>query len=138
MNFEKLIEEFGGAIGTPLGVDDNNACLLILEDNLQVQLEPHNHHLLIGSSLGRAPLGKGQENLFRVALIENGLPPPRYGILGFSRKTGELVLHSFLDLRMLNGEKVAEHFHPFAKKARIWRNAMQEGRIPAVKRVVEE
>ena len=140
MSYKEILTELSGALGFALAPDDHNTCLIELNDNLHVQIEPgpEGRYLVLGMMLGQAPVGAPQERLFRRALIENGLQVPCYGTLAYSKKSGEFVLFSFLHMQDLTGEMVADHYHPFIEKGRLWHEALQRGEVPGLKTEDEE
>ena len=86
----------------------------------------------MGSQLGFLPAGRYRESVFREALKANNLPPPRYGNFAYSKKADQLVLFDSTSLQDLNGEKIAQHFTPFAEKAFHWQDAISRGEVPSI------
>lgn len=114
--------------------NSSNTCLIPFPDGIKVQfeLDKEEKNLMIGCVLGNIEPGPYRHRLFGEALRANGMPPPRYGILGYSSKTNNLLLFDFLDLRDLGGNKVSEYLIPFLEKAKIWKEAIEAGNIPSI------
>ena len=133
--FESLLQEFSKAVDIPnLKPDGNNSCLIALPKGPKIQLDidPTNEFLIIGSEIGFIPAGRYRENIFKEALRANSLPAPRYGDFAFSQKKDTLVLTAKIFLRDLTGEKIASHYTPFAEKAQHWWEAIQKGEVPSI------
>lgn len=133
--FESLLQEFSKAVDIPnLKPDSNNSCLIALPKGPKIQLDidPTNEFLLIGSELGFIPAGRYRENIFKEALRANSLPQPRYGDFAFSQKKETLLLTAKLHLRDLTGDKIASTYLPFAEKAQHWFDALQKGETPSL------
>lgn len=132
-----LLAELGKSSLLSLGslqLNKQNTCLIPLPSGLDVQLEmdKYEKYLIVGCVLGEVQRGKYRLALFREALKANGMPLPRYGTLAFSSKTEKLVLHDYLDMRELTGEKIAEYLVPFLEKAKIWQEAIAGNNIPVI------
>lgn len=99
---------------------------------LQIELDDQEKNLLIACILGNLEPGSYRHKIFTQALKANGLAHPLYGTLGFSKKTGDLLLFHYLDMRGLDGAKVADFIGPFIEKAKIWQEALQSLSIPQI------
>lgn len=99
---------------------------------IQIELDKDEKRLLIGTTVGNLQSGSYRLKIFKEALKANGMSPPHYGVLGFSRKTGDLILFDYLDMRELTGSKVAEFLVPFLDKAKIWHDAIEGGNLPDI------
>lgn len=112
----------------------SNTCLIPISEGLNVQfeLDKAEKNLIVGCVLGNVPPGPYRHKLFSEALRANGLPPPRYGILAYSNKTQNMVLFDSLDLRDLTGHKISEYLMPFLDKAKLWKEAIDNGNVPSV------
>lgn len=133
--FGTLLQELSTLIeATDLHPDRNNTCLVRLKSGLEIQLEidRSGNFLVLGADLGTVHPGKYRENLFREALKANGLPYPLHGILAYSRKSDHLVLFEKLNIKDLNGEKIAAEIIPFSEKALVWKNAVAQNDIPII------
>ena len=135
---EIILEELGHtsliAINS-LRPNDRNTCLIPLPDGIKIQIEldKYEKNLIVGIALGNlSQTSLYRKNVFQMALIANGLPPPQYGIFAFSKKTGDLLLYDALDMKDLSGQKVADYLGFFLEKARNWRQALESGNIPHV------
>ena len=134
---EIILEELGRttliAISS-LRPNDKNTCLIPLPDGMKIQVEmdKYEKNLIVGCILGVVEAGHYRNSLFQAALIANGLPYPRYGVLAYSDITNQLVLHDTLSMEELNGEKVAEYLGYFLEKARTWKQAVDGGNVPHI------
>ncbi len=135
--FETILEELGRtaliAISS-LRPNDKNTCVIPLPDGIEIQVEmdKYEKNLIVGCILGKIEAGHYRNKIFHAALIANGLPYPRYGILAYSKKAESLVLYESLDMRELNGQKVADYLGYFLEKARTWKQAIEGGNIPHI------
>ena len=131
--FDSILQELGETMEIEdLHIDDAKTCLIKFETELEVYIEPYekDEFMLISSDLGEVPAGRYREDVFREALIANGLPNPRYGTFAFSEQSEHLILFGLLSLRELNGEKIAVFLHPYMEKALAGKNAIGAGDIP--------
>ncbi|MBA3602233.1 MAG: CesT family type III secretion system chaperone [Parachlamydiaceae bacterium] len=134
---EIILEELGRTTliaMSSLRPNDKNTCLIPLPDGMKIQVEmdKYEKNLIIGCVLGDIEPGHYRNSLFQAALIANGLPHPRYGVLAYGNKTNKLVLHDTLSMHELNGEKVAEYLGFFLEKARTWKQAIEGGNVPHI------
>lgn len=132
--FGALLQELGKIIKIPdLQPDSNYSCLIKFPIGISVQIEmtKGGTSLMMACDLGLVAPGRFRENVFREALMANGLPPPRNGDFSYSQKTDHLLLTSYFPLKELNGEKLAAGLIPFMEKAKIWQEAIQRGDIPS-------
>ncbi len=133
--FGTLLQELGQSFGNiQLRPDQNNSCLIRLKEGISIQLELDRacQFLILGCTLGTLIPGKYRENIFHEALKANDMPYPLHGILGFSQKTGNLALFEKINVRDLNGEKIAAEIIPFVEKAIVWSEALIRNEIPAI------
>jgi hypothetical protein len=133
--FGTLLQELGPLLEIPtLHPDRQNSCLIRLKGglNIQLELDRMGQFFIMGSDLGTVPPGKYRENLFREALKANGMPQPLNGILAYSQKTEHLILFEKMHVKDLNGDKIMAVLTPFCEKARVWRDALARGDIPAL------
>lgn len=136
--FETLLEETGNTLQIAnLHPDRNNSCLIKLTNGVSVQLEldPYQQSIVMGSDLGGLPTGRYRENVFREALKTNGVNETHHGILAYSTKTDHMVLFETLALRDLTGEKIADALTPFSEKALKWKNALEHGEVPTLSNI---
>lgn len=118
-----------------LHISSTNCIAIPIQNGLTVQLELDKdmRRLLVGCAIGSLQPNPYRHKIFLEALKINGLTPPHCGVFAFSKATNHLILFQYLDLRDLNGEKVAEFLAPFIEKAKIWQEALQRGDLPSVK-----
>ena len=130
--YEAILQELGKILKIDLHPDPNNSCLIKFED-VSVQIEVFKEDtLLIVSEIGPVPSGRYRENLFREAMRANGMPAPIHGIFGYGHNTTLLILFELLPLKDLNGERVSEALTPLLAKAKVWKEALSRGDIPAI------
>lgn len=128
-----LLHELGKELHIPdLQPDENNTCLLRILGKIDVQMEfdKDRDYLLIGTDFGELPPGRYSEDIIEIALKTNHLPPPLYGIFGFSKKNNHFAMYDRLWLKELNGAKLAQFLDSFAQKAKIWKEAIEKGQLP--------
>lgn len=132
--FQELLWDLGELVQLPLHVDKNQACNLLLDENLEVQMQmdKHGENLLVCAFLGEIPPGRFRENVLRDALKVNGQYQP-FGSLAFFDKKSLLILHQFLPAETLNGEKLNEHLEVFIEEAEEWRRALASGSTAPIK-----
>ncbi len=134
---EIILEELGRSsliAMASLRPNDKNTCVIPLPDGMKIQVEmdKYEKNLIIGCILGEVEAGHYRNSLFQAALIANGLPYPRYGVLAYGKSNHKLVLHDTISMYELNGEKVAEYLGFFLEKARTWKQAIEGGNVPHI------
>lgn len=132
--FEELIKELGQKMGTPLHVDSYQACTLLLNYGLkcQIELTAMGDSVLIGTELGGVPAGRYRQNILTQALRVNALTDLPRGVLAFSEKNDSLVLFEQISLAILSGEKLYRYLLLFTEHAKVWRDSLHRGEIPAI------
>lgn len=128
-----VLQEFGNLVGmSDLQADENNSCLLRIPNGIEVQIEADKaqDHLIIGIDLGEVPPGAYRARIFRSAMITNGLPPPRYGVLAYSKQIDHMVLFDRLAMKGLTAGTIASSLEMLIPKAVIWRDAIARGEVP--------
>ncbi len=135
--FELILDELGKAFGVPhLTPDDNlkTTCEFQVYGDIIIQIEPDKNpdYLLIATILGDLPAGKFGEDLLEAALKVNGLPAPLNGILAYSQKNNHLLLFERFRTQNLRGEDLADFIKIFIQKAKIWKEALNNNRIPVI------
>lgn len=128
---DSLLDELGKALQSPgLHLDQNNTCLIEMR-GVRINIEEKSsEYLLLGVDLGVLPPGRYRENIFREALKSNGLPFPRYGSFGFSKRSEKLILFETMRLNELSAEKIVNFLNPFIEKAKLWKDAIARGDVP--------
>jgi hypothetical protein len=133
---ESVLQEFGHVIHIPnLKADEHHSCEIVLPNKgprIQLELDKNEEFLVFGCEFSFIPPGRYRENLFKIALQSNSLPPPRTGDFAFSKKAEKLVLFTKIPIKNINGEKVAAIWGPFSEKAILWNHAIKEGEVPAL------
>lgn len=126
--FQELLWDLGELIEVPLHIDKNNACKLLMDEKLEVQLEmdPHGEKLLVASFISEIPPGRFRENVLKDALKVNSTYHP-FGSFAYLEKNNHLILHQYLDTDHLSGEKLVEYLETFIVEAEEWRQALING-----------
>ena len=116
--FTVLLEDLSKSLSLNLKPDENNSCLIVIQDKIEVQLEldPTESYLIIGSILGELPPGKFREDTLLAALKSNAKPYPRLGTFAYSKKVNSLVLFEKLELEIFTVENILGMLTPFIKK----------------------
>lgn len=126
--FQELLWDLGELIDLPLHVDKNHACNLLLDEKLEVQMQvdEHGENLMLCAFLADVPPGRFRENVMKDALKVNGEYQP-FGTLAFYEKKNILVLHQYLPLESLSGEKLSQALEVFLEEAAEWQQAITSG-----------
>jgi hypothetical protein len=130
--FEALLQELEPFFQCQLTSDQNNSCLIKMKTGIKIQIEldRYGENLLMGIKLGAIPPGRYREMLFKEALKSNHTRIPFRGILGYSKKSSNLILFSLLDIRDVNQEKMITILTALLNKAETWASAISKGDIP--------
>jgi hypothetical protein len=131
--FSALLEELGSAIKMKLAPDAHNACLIRYPDKLGVRMDPDQtgEFLYILIEIEKPGEGRYRESVMREALRANGLPPPRKGIFCFNLNKNLLMLFDQIPFEELTGLQLAEIIEGMSQKARLWRDSISRGEVPA-------
>lgn len=131
--FSAILKDLESYFKCPLEPDSNNSCLIKLKSGMTLQLEPKgSDQILIGAKLGVVPASAYQERVFKAALRFNDKGPLSQGVLGWSKKSGHLILFILIDTRYINADKLKELLNPFISKAKFWFEAIQKGNVPDI------
>jgi len=132
--FQELLWDLGELIDLPLHADKNHACNLLLDEKLevQIQLDTHREYLMICAFIADVPPGRFRENVLKDALKVNG-EHRLFGTLAFYEKKNLLILHQYLLLEKLNGEKLAQALELFLEEAKEWQQAINSGTSAPIK-----
>lgn len=128
--FTLLLEDLSKHLSIKLAPDENNSCLINIHDKIeiQLQLEPTETYLIIGSILGELPPGKFREDTLISALTANARPYPRLGTFAYSKKVNSLILFEKIEVEIFDVENILGILTPFIKKAITWKDALDNGR----------
>lgn len=126
--FQELLWDLGEIIEVPLHIDKNHACRILLDEKLAIHMEmaEERDELLIGAFLSEIPPGRFRENVLKEALKANA-SYHFFGIFAYIEKINTLVLHTYLPVSHLNGDKLAEFLEGFIAEAESWRQAISNG-----------
>ena len=128
--FEGILKELEPFFNCPLPIDQNNACLVKMGIGISVQMELNRYsQLLVGVRLGSIE-GAYANQLLVEALKSNARSLPSTGVLGFKKKTRELILFLLLDPAEINKNRVEELLPVFISKAKLWKDAISTSQIP--------
>ncbi len=127
--FTLLLQELSKELSMDLKPDENNSCLIVIQDKLKIQLEldPEEKNLIIGSILTELPPGKFREDILLSSLTANAKRYPRLGTFAYSKKLNSLVLFEMIELEFFNVENILSMLTPFIKKALLWKEALEQG-----------
>ena len=127
--FDLLLEELSELFQTPLERDVKNACRIVVDEKLviQMELDEPKEHLMLGSVICTIPAGKFRENVLKEALKENNQPPPLHGVLSYVEKNNTLVLYEYHLISELKAAQLAEFLEAMMEKALVWYEAIDKG-----------
>lgn len=127
--FTLLLEDLSKYLSLTLKPDAHHSCLLVIKNKVKVQLEldPTQNFLIIGSILAELPPGKFRENTLFAALKANAKPYPRLGNFAYSNKKNALVLFEKIEMDVFSIENILSMLIPFIKKAIHWKDALDNG-----------
>lgn len=136
MTFEldKVLEELGEKLGIPkLHIQENNTCLIKLENNVLIQVESDKNegYLIVGSTIATLPPGRYKEDLFETALRTNATND-RIGIFAYSRQADTLILYDRIWVLSMNGSALSDYIKAFAAKVKLWQDAISHNDMPPV------
>ena len=131
--FPELLLELSDQLETDLYLDKLGCCTLVMNDTLEVQLEPDRNekHLIIASFLCEIPPGKFRENTLKDALKAN-YPYPPEGTLAYSEQNNQLVLFATLPIDSIDGAKLAAFLGGFVEKAEKWKKGVETGQTTSL------
>lgn len=123
--FQEILWDLGEIVELPLHIDKNHACNLLLDETLevQIQMDPDEKNLIICAFLSEVPPGRFRENVLKDAMKVNHHYHP-FGSLAFHEKKNTLILHQFIPIEHLSGDKLYKILEPFAEEAEEWRTAL--------------
>lgn len=130
INFPDLIFELGEYIGEDLKANANNACSLLINQTLKVQIEfdaPLERILLI-SLITELPPGKFRENILKDGLKANYLAEEKIGTLSYVERENCLVLFHYIYNSPITKEILHENLIKFTERAMAWHKAIESGR----------
>lgn len=129
--FGTLIQELAKALGYNISVDVEDSCALPLPNGMVVQMEiaDQQEFFIMAAEVGNVPIGRYRENIFREAMLYNGLTE-RVGTFAYSEIDDVMMLFREMPLQNLNGEKIAMALIPLSKKASTWNKAITQGEMP--------
>ena len=135
INFEELLREFGPLIGLDsLVPNEYHACSIRLNDfpdlSFQIQMDRVSSQVLIVGEIIDVPPGIYKQQVFRAALFSNSELYPRIGTLSYSDKNSTLVLHDFIPLEHLDGNKLYNYILAFSIKCNEWKQSVETGQLP--------
>lgn len=131
---EDVMETFNSKMGINLELSAHGGFSVIYPNQITVNVESDEagNRFLLCSELPIVPGGPYRANLLKAALKTNGLPAPRHGTLAFSPQGDILLMFEYLYLRGLDSEDMFVFVSEFAKKAKEWTVAIENGDIPQV------
>lgn len=131
--FGAILKEMEPFFKCSLEPDQNNSCLIQMENGLSIQIELDRYgYLLIGCKMGLLPMSRYRDNLIQQALKSNALSVPSSGIFGFSQKSNQLILFVCLDPVSLTMHQILSQLPAFIAKAKKWTEAIAKGETPSI------
>jgi len=108
--FQNVIRDLGALTAAPLHVDEDFRCVMNINGEIDVFLEPNerDHVLQIGCKLCQLFQGPFRERIFKQTLITNGSEEKQFGYFAFSSKNQRLILYAIKFLPDLNGTDLAD------------------------------
>ncbi|CAG9435604.1 TPA: chaperone SicP [Providencia alcalifaciens] len=108
-----ILNSIGNKLGVPLSFDDNNQCMLLLDDDLLVSIRANEHHWLLNGMVSKMK----QENCSlwcELMILNRVLAEENSGVLGYE-PTSEVLL--YLDsITNLNEENITNKLESFVNK----------------------
>jgi hypothetical protein len=131
--FEEILKELSIELTTPLHVDENNACLIVFDEKINVQLELDEtlENLIIFSLIYSLPPGKYRENVLLEALKEND-KFPYIAVFAYFEPENSLALFNILNLSNLNSKTLVSYLLAFRDLALIYQNSLIHGQTSPI------
>ena len=125
---EQILKNLGDMINISLEPDSEGLCAIRVDDKLtfEIQPDPSQEQILIGSLLTEIPPGKFKENVFTQTLKANN-QIPRRGCFAFNEETSELVLFEYIFLHNLKAKHLKNILAEFIEKAMNWKESIEAG-----------
>ncbi len=127
--FNELIKELEEEIDIPLEIDVKNACTILFDEKIPIQIELDllKENLFLMSTIAFIPPGKFREKVLLHALKVNSFYP-RNGTFGYNESSNELMLFDTLPLdRLLDGKKIANTLAQLFDTSQQWAKAIDTG-----------
>ncbi len=128
-HFEQVIDEFGKSLEIEIDLPDTGPLTLSAENrfNVQIRVDDSGHFIQLVSNVAKLPPGAFSTRVFKEALIHNGSKSFNYGILGYSIKTRNLVMHGDLPLLGADGLELNSFYLNFIDVLKEWTEALERG-----------
>lgn len=128
--FLDILYKLSHLTGLKLYPDKNNACKLVITDDISIQLETDlaQERLLIGCLICEIPPGVFREDVLKHALAENYQAFPLFGTLCYVDKLNFLALYDYIPLKNLQENYLIDYITVFADKASSWKNSILNNR----------
>jgi len=131
--FSDFIKDLADLLSEDLYVDKNQACVIVYDDVIQVQLELDqlSQNLIVFSSVCTVPPGKFRENVLLDALKEND-KFPCVATLSFFEPDSSLALHNFFDFLSLDANILVSYLSTFVDLCFLYRQAINSGQTSPI------
>lgn len=131
--FEEFLKKLGELLNLPLTLDEHLACVVNIDETLDVQLEYDETKdcILVASYISETPPGKYRENILEGALLEN-ISNPMFGIFSYLSYSNQLVMHKFLSFSKHNALEFSGFLTEFIDKALLWQKAIRASNPPPI------
>ena len=126
--FEEIIENLGKELDIPLQTDNNNSCVIFVEEKISVQIDENKSKILLATFVAALPPGKFRENVLKVALKANGIQKS-IGVFAFHEKTTNLAMYSYIDKHDLTASILKDYLLAFVETSINWQEAIDNGNI---------
>ncbi len=128
--FLEILYNLSHVTGLKLYPDKNNACKLVITNDISIQLETDiaQEKLLIGCVICEIPPGKFREQVLQHAMVENFDAFPMFGTMCYIEKKNHLALYDYLLLKNLNEDYLLDYITVFADKAQSWKNSILDNK----------
>jgi hypothetical protein len=132
LELEDVLRVLEEALDTDLHIDGNQACKILLNDKISIQLEldKSGQYLLLGSQIIELPPGKFRENVLKAAMKANYGREKGFGSLAYLPKSAQLCIFEFIPLNFLAESQIFDLFAQFSSKALLWKENLENSQIP--------
>jgi len=131
--FEQLLQELSDKIDISLKVDDNEACAILYDEKITVQLEMDNdeENILVTCSIIELPPGKFRENVLKEALKENN-KYPYLASFGYFYDDNCLAAFNYLNFANLNAQILFDYLNVFSEMCFTYHEAITNGQVSPI------
>lgn len=121
--FDEIIEKIGSFLNLKLKVDENDSCIVIIDEKLGFQIEMKDEKILIGTFLIELNPGSFRRNVFTNALKFNSQIPTQ-GTFSFNEKNSALTFFEYFHPK---DENLKTKILFFINTALEWKDSLDKG-----------